>query len=61
MIGKKEPVFRGRLENLPSAAAALTSSHDGSRRDSGIFLFFRSFNHGGDDIKNNIILCVFIW
>lgn len=38
MIGKKEPVFRGRLENLPSAAAALTSSHDGSRRDSGIFL-----------------------
>lgn len=39
MIGKKEPVFRGRLENLPSAAAALTSSHDGSRRDSGIFCF----------------------
>lgn len=38
MIGKKEPVFRGRLENLPSAAAALTSSHDSSRRDSGIFL-----------------------
>jgi len=39
VIGKKEPVFRGRLENLPSAAAALTSSHDGSRRDSGIFYF----------------------
>lgn len=39
MIGKKEPVFGGRLENLPSAAAALTRSHDGSRRDSGIFYF----------------------
>lgn len=39
MIGKKEPVFRGRLENLPSAAAALTSSHDGSDGTAEFFIF----------------------
>lgn len=60
MIGESLSLGAGLkiCRRLPPHSQVHTTAADGTAE---FFLFFRSFNHGGDDIKNNIILCVFIW